>query len=313
MDLVIDRPASQMSAEDETIVQSNETTTEAPSEPRPFLDGASVEITTRHGEHIAMLGQRMAPGARVFIAFIDDNDWQSQAATAAEIRAVGLEPVPHVPARFFRDAAQLDEVLARLRDMADVKTVLAIGGDIDEPRGQFDGVPALLATGALEAHGIEKVGFAGHPEGHPTLERACGEAGLVGVLSDKVAYAREAGLSPFIATQFTFDADPILEWLDVLNAAGIDVPVHIGLAGPAKIKTLLAYALRCGVGRSSRVLKRQGARMTKLLTEATPAPIVDALSAARAQGLAPELGAPHFFPFGGFGRLFDWIDEARQS
>lgn len=311
MEFGVDQTASRMTGDDAMTDLSNLADPVANAGGQNFLDGSSVEITTRQGEHIPLLGARMAPGSRVFLAFIDDNDWLAQAAMAAQIRAVGLEPVPHFPARYIRDAAHLDEVLTRLRGEAGVTTVLAIGGDVDEQRGEFDGVPAMLATGALEAHGIERVGFAGHPEGHPVLERACGDAGLVGVLSEKVDYARSAGMSPFIVTQFSFEPTPIIEWLDILNAAGIEAPVHIGLAGPAKIKTLLAFALRCGVGRSSRVLKRQGLRMTKLLTEATPMPVVEALSTARQQGLAPELAAPHFFPFGGFARLFDWLDEAR--
>ncbi len=46
-----------------------------------------------------------------------------------------------------------------------------------------------------------------------------------------------------IATQFAFEAQPIIEWADSLKHADIDLPIHIGIARPAKLKTLIKFAI----------------------------------------------------------------------
>lgn len=41
-----------------------------------------------------------------------------------------------------------------------------------------------------------------------------------------------------IATQFCFDANTVISWAENLKKDGIDIPIHIGIAGPAKLQTL---------------------------------------------------------------------------
>ena len=57
-----------------------------------------------------------------------------------------------------------------------------------------------------------------------------------------------------IATQFCFESGPVIAWADRLAEAGIDLPIHIGVAGPAKLQTMIKFAIACGVGPSLRVL-----------------------------------------------------------
>ena len=67
-----------------------------------------------------------------------------------------------------------------------------------------------------------------------------------------------------IVTQFCFEPDPVIAWVDKLAALGITLPVHIGIAGPAKLQTLVKFAIACGVGPSLRVLQRRARDVTKL-------------------------------------------------
>ena len=53
-----------------------------------------------------------------------------------------------------------------------------------------------------------------------------------------------------IATQFCFEAAPVIAWANRLAAEGITLPIHIGVAGPAKLQTLIKFAISCGVGAS---------------------------------------------------------------
>src|SRR6185295_9516324 len=84
------------------------------------------------------------------------------------VRARGFEPVPHLAARGFADVTALSDFLAA----AGVRRVLLIGGDRDRPVGDFANAHAVIASGALQAAGIEEVGIAGYPDGHPRIPDA---------------------------------------------------------------------------------------------------------------------------------------------
>ena len=58
---------------------------------------------------------------------------------------------------------------------------------------------------------------------------------------------------------------------------GIDVPVRLGVPGPAGIKRLLGFAKRCGVGASASVMKKYGVSLTNLIGSAGPDKLVDSL------------------------------------
>ena len=64
----------------------------------------------------------------------------------------------------------------------------------------------------------------------------------------KQAFSDTSDAEMALATQFAFDAGPIIQWADDLKAAGITLPIHIGIAGPAKLQTLIKFAIACGVG-----------------------------------------------------------------
>ena len=57
-----------------------------------------------------------------------------------------------------------------------------------------------------------------------------------------------------ITTQFCFDADVVINWADKIKTEGIDIPIHIGIAGPAKLQTLIKFSVECGIGASMKVL-----------------------------------------------------------
>ena len=85
-----------------------------------------------------------------------------------------------------------------------------------------------------------------------------------------------------IATQFCFEAAPVIAWADRLRAAGITLPVHIGVAGPAKLQTMLKFAMACGVGPSLRVLQRRAADLTRLMLPFEPTDFLTAIAEHKA-------------------------------
>ncbi|MCA3555321.1 methylenetetrahydrofolate reductase [Aestuariivirga sp.] len=271
-----------------------------------FLRLSSIEITPKQVEKLPLLKEKLVPGARVFVALIDAGDVAAQIEAARQLKAAGFQPVPHVPARFVTDEADLR---TRIKAFAGAgsDTMLVLGGGAPEPIGQYDAAIQLMRTGVFEANGVRSLGIAGHPEGNPDIARAHGEAALMNALKEKQAYLRANGLQGFIATQFLFEVGPVTEWAKTLRAEGIDLPIHVGIPGPATIKTLVKYAAMCGVGNSARFIRKQALNIARLLSVSTPDDFVAGL--AQVHYGQPELGiaGPHLYPFGGFDKLFDWM------
>jgi methylenetetrahydrofolate reductase (NADPH) len=181
-----------------------------------------------------------------------------------------------------------------------------VAGDPAEAMGPYSDTSALLATGAFERAGIKAIGIGGHPEGHPVMSKDECWA----VLDSKVRDIERRGMAALIVTQFCFDPDALLEWVKQLRARGIDTPVRIGIPGPASIKSLLRFAVRCGVGASTAVMKKYGVSITNLLGTAGPDRLVDDF----ARKLAPEHGLIrlHFYPFGGLVKTAEWIESYKR-
>lgn len=274
-----------------------------------FLSRLSVEITPRQVDKIGLLKQRLPQGTCVYVALIDPADIALQIEAVAALRAQGLEPVPHVPARFVRDRSDLEHRLAAFAEGGKIAQALVLGGGAPQPLGIYDAAIQLLETGLFEAHGIRKIGVAGHPEGNPDIIKARGEAALIEALKVKQAYLAQHDMKGYIATQFLFEAGPVAYWAKGLRDEGITLPVHVGVPGPATIKTLVKYAAMCGVGNSARFIRKQALNVTKLLTVSSPDAFVENL--AKLHFDKPELGiaAPHLYPFGGFDKLLDWVSS----
>jgi len=109
-----------------------------------------------------------------------------------------------------------------------------------------------------------------------------------------------------IAMQFAFEAKPIIAWAEGLKARGIDLPIHIGIAGPAKLQTLIKFAIACGVGPSLRVLQKRAMDVTKLMLPYEPTDVVAELAAHKAANPGFNIEAAHFFPLGGIKTNAEW-------
>lgn len=130
------------------------------------------------------------------------------------------------------------------------------------------------------------------------------------VLENKCQRIEERGMAPLVITQFAFDADIVLAWLNELRARGITHPVLVGVPGPASIARLVRYAAMCGVAASTSMLSRYGISIGRLLGRAGPDVFVDRL----AEGLTEAHGqvSPHLFPFGGIAPTMEWVEHYRM-
>ena len=198
--------------------------TAAGSSTASFLRLSSIEITPKQVEKLPLLKDKLVPGCRVFVALIDAGDLSGQIEAVKQLKAAGFQPVPHVPARFVKDEADLRARIKALTE-AGSDTMLVLGGGAPEPIGQYDAAIQLMQTGVFQANGVKSIGIAGHPEGNPDITKIHGEAVLLKALKEKQDYIKANGLDGFIATQFLFEAGPVTEWARGLRAAGIDLPI----------------------------------------------------------------------------------------
>ena len=238
---------------------------------------------------------------RVYIAFVPGEDWRNLVTAARRLRAADLTPVPHFPARSIPSEAVLDACLRQLTEQAGVDQVLAVGGGLDQPQGPYPSTLALLETGLLERHGVRTIGVAGHPEGEPSIR----QPGAPTSHAQKLAYAGRSSAALRLVTQFTFDPAPVLAWERAIRDQGL--PIHVGVPGPATLKTLMSYAKLCGIGNSIRVLTRQGGNLLRLARISDPDGLITALAGARAAGAASRIERLHVYPFGGLARTARWL------
>ena len=263
---------------------------------------ASIETSAKNLVEIDAYPSLLPKGTDIYVAWLPGSPYHHIVSVAKRLRRAGMNPVPHIAARQLANREVAMAYLAGLRDEADVRRVLLIAGDSDAPVGAYDSSAALLESGLLQAHGIRSIGVAGYPEGH----RKIPEAALMAALDRKIDYAAAHGLDLFMVTQFCFEGQAILDWLGRLRARGAVLPVRVGVAGPASIRTLLNYGMRCGIGNSIRALGSQAISLTRLIGQHGPDAVVRRIAPQAAE---LNVAGLHLFPFGGFTQSAQWIDN----
>lgn len=276
---------------------------------RSVLQDWSIEATLPSPQDVAALAELLPPRTRVYLSALPHGSPAAQLEAAVQMRASGLEPVPHLSARNFETRSQLETYLTSARDRAGVRRYLLVGGDLDRPRGPFATALDILTDMPLREYGVVEVGIAGYPDGHPRIPRHI----LAAALRDKLAAATGAGLSAHVVSQFCFDAAPIARWVLWLRSEGIDVPVRIGLAGPASARALLTFAVKCGVKAPFGGIGRKIDFAGRLLRNVDTAALVEALDAEELG--SGDFGAvsAHFFSFGGIQRTAKWVLATRDA
>ncbi|PSK83446.1 methylenetetrahydrofolate reductase (NADPH) [Limimaricola soesokkakensis] len=276
-----------------------------------FIARASIEVMPRTAAKVDSFKALLPAGTRVYIAHIDGTPIEEMVATAARIAGEGFTVMPHFPARSIESRAQLSDWIARYQGEAGVTEALVLAGGIASPRGAFHSSMQLLETGEFDRAGFTRLHVAGHPEGNRDIDPDGGDAVVRDALRWKQDFANRSNARMALVTQFVFDAEPVVGWARTIREAGIDLPVHVGLAGPAKLQTLIKYAMACGVGPSLKVLQKRAMDVSKLLVPYAPDEI--AVELERARLAEPELGLEqaHLFPLGGIAASAEWL-AARQ-
>jgi methylenetetrahydrofolate reductase (NADPH) len=271
-----------------------------------ILNGYSIEVMPRTAEKVENFRTLLPEGTRVYIAHIEGTPIEGMVATAKRLHAAGMVVMPHFPARIIADEDTLTDWIARYQGEADVNQGLILAGSPGEQLGVFDSSMQLLETGLFDKAGFKRLHIAGHPEGCRDIDPDGSDDNVMQALRWKQKFSERTDAKMALVTQFCFEARPVMDWVDSLQQEGIDLPVHIGVAGPAKLQTLIRFAIACGVGPSLRVLRKRAMDVTKLILPYEPTEVIVELAEHKAANPNLNIEQVHFFPLGGIKTNANW-------
>lgn len=222
-------------------------------------------------------------GASLAVTCLPRHGIETTAEASVRLAGLGYRVVPHLAARGIADRARLARAL-RGFEAAGITEVFAVGGDTAQPAGPYADALQLMEDIADLSGGRLAIGVAGYPEGHPSH-------GAVELLD---ALLKKQHLASSVVTQMCFSAPVIGDYVSLLRAEGVDLPVWAGVTGPVGRARLISLATRIGVGPSLKFITRKGPLARRLLR-------ADAYSS---ETLAQDLSAPrmglagiHLFTF----------------
>ena len=266
-----------------------------------LFDDYTVETTPKAAEKVPHFGERVMPGARIFVTFLPGSDFDDTLQVTKRIVDEGFIPIPHLAARSMPSKDFFETKVKALADLG-VEHVLCIAGGVKQPLGPFADTMQLLDTGILDAAKMKTIGVAGHPEGSPDMsDEAIWEA-----VKWKNAFNQRTDAALYQVTQFAFEAAPIVRWDQALRDAGSTMPVYVGLPGLATVKTLLRFGLEAGVGPSIAFIRKQAMNVMRLMNVSTPSKQLIGIAEHVAKNPESLIKGVHLYPLGGLKKTALW-------
>ena len=271
-----------------------------------LVNNFSIEVMPRTLGKLENIENLWPKNTRVYIAHLEGTTIEDMLVTAKRINSASFTPMPHFPARIIKDNKVLEDWINRYSEIG-VKEALLLAGGVDRPLGNLSNSMELLSTGLFEKYGFERLNVAGHPEGNKDIDPNGSDINVMNALKWKQDYSKDTNAKISIATQFLFESKPVIDWANKILSNGITLPINVGIAGPAKLQTMIKFAIACGVGPSLRVLERRAKDITKLLFPFEPTNILTELADYKERNPNTNIEGIHFFPLGGIEKSSDFI------
>lgn len=274
-----------------------------------FLRDFSVEVTPKAASKIENFSDLLPKGTLIYVAHIEGTPIDDMVNTAKKITDQGFSPMPHFPARIIKDKNILQDWILRYQNEANVENALLIAGGANKPYGEYDSSIQLIESELFDKANFKSLHIAGHPEGSKDIDPDGSTKNVDEALSWKNEFSKRTDASMAITTQFSFDSKTVIDWANGLKKAGIDIPIHIGIAGPAKLQTLLRYSIECGVGASVKIIQKRAKDLTKLLLPYKPTTIISELADYKSNNPDFNIEKVHFYPLGGITQVSKFVKE----
>ena len=274
-----------------------------------MIDGWSIEVMPRTAAKIEDFRAILPEGTRVYVAHIEGTPIEDMVGTARRLHQEGFDVMPHLPARGITGKVELEEWLKRYQEEAGVRQALLLGGGYASPVGEFASSIDMIETGLFDKMGFTRLHIAGHPEGNKDIDKDGSSRIVDEALMWKQDFASRTDAAVAIATQFAFDAKSVTDWAERIQAMGVTIPIHVGVAGPTKLQTLIKFAIACGVGPSLKVLQKRAMDLSKLLVPYEPTEVVAGLAHYKAKNPNSLIEQIHVFPLGGINPSAEWMNK----
>ena len=275
-----------------------------------FLKDFSIEVTPKAASKIENFSDLLPQGTLIYVAHIEGTPIDDMVNTAKKITDQGFSPMPHFPARIIKDKNILQDWILRYQNEANVENALLIAGGANKPYGEYDSSIQLIESELFDKANFKSLHIAGHPEGSKDIDPDGSTKNVDEALSWKNEFSKRTDASMAITTQFSFDSKTVIDWANGVKKAGIDIPIHIGIAGPAKLQTLLRYSIECGVGASVKIIQKRAKDLTKLLLPYKPTTIISELADYKSNNPDFNIEKVHFYPLGGITQVSDFVKSA---
>ena len=280
---------------------------------KEFLTDFSIEVMPRTAAKIESFKEILPKNTRVYIAHIEGVPIDEMVQTAKRISSEGFNVMPHFPARIIKDKSTLEEWINMYQVEAGINQALLLAGGVDKPHGTFESSMQLVETELFERYNFKNLHFAGHPEGNKDIDKDGSNKNVDEALLWKQKFNERSDIDIAITTQFCFEAESVIEWANSLTNNGINIPIHIGVAGPAKLQTLIKFSIACGVGPSLKVLQKRAKDVKKLLLPFDPNDFLETLAKHKKENPKFNISNIHFFPLGGIVTNASWIKNAKNN
>ena len=277
-----------------------------------LIKNFSIEVMPRTLGKLENIENLWPKNTRVYIAHLEGTTIEDMLITAKRIKSARFVPMPHFPARIIKDNKVLEDWINRYSEIG-VNEALILAGGVDRPLGNLSNSMELLSTGLFEKYGFERLHVAGHPEGNKDIDPIGSDINVMNALKWKQDYSKDTKAKMSIATQFLFESKPVIDWANKILSNGITLPINVGIAGPAKLQTMIKFAIACGVGPSLRVLERRAKDITKLLFPFEPTSILTELADYKESNPNTNIEGIHFFPLGGIEKSSDFIKNINTA
>lgn len=166
---------------------------------------------------------------------------RTHATVARIVRETSLKAAAHLTC-VGAEKAQVDEVVRGYQE-AGIRHIVALRGDPQGGAERFSPHPGGYASSVELIRGIRQIGdfeisVATYPETHPDATSASAD---IDFLKRKI----DAGATRAIS-QFFFEAETFLRYLDRVRDAGIEIPVVPGILPLTNFKRAMQFADQCG-------------------------------------------------------------------
>jgi methylenetetrahydrofolate reductase (NADPH) len=202
----------------------------------------------------------LPPGSNVSVTCSPVKGIPATVSYTEELIGLGHHPVPHLAARLVEGPDEAAKLAAWAREH-DLREVFVIAGDAPEPVGVYQGALPFIRDFLEADPGIDRLGITGYPDGHALID----DDEITRQLHDKQQALAEAGVDGWISTQMCFDDDAIRAWILRERAAGIHLPVRLGVPGVVDRTRLMTMGTRLGIGASMRYLAKNRSTVMQLM------------------------------------------------